>query len=112
MSVDLSKTQAEIIPTSEKPTMVEFWAPWCSPCKMVEPIIERLSNEYAGKIRLIKVNIEENQELANNFGIKSIPTILFMAGGKVKEQVIGAVNGKAYKARIETLLKNNNGRAK
>jgi thioredoxin 1 len=75
---------------SELPVLVDFWAPWCGPCKMVGPIVEELASEYAGKARVVKVNTDENQEISQAFGIMSIPTLAIFKGGKVVDGVIGA----------------------
>jgi thioredoxin 1 len=80
---------AEVI-DSELPVLVDFWAPWCGPCKMVGPIVEELATEYAGKARVVKVNTDENQEISQAFGIMSIPTLAIFKGGKVVDGVIGA----------------------
>jgi len=72
------------------PVLVDFWAEWCGPCRMVAPIIDELAEEYAGKLRVGKVNIDENHQLAARFNLRSIPTLLLFKGGRVVEQVIGA----------------------
>jgi thioredoxin 1 len=81
--------------------LVDFWAPWCGPCKMVSPIIEQLSREYSGRVAFGKVNIDENQRIAASFGIQSIPTLMIFKGGKAVDVIIGAMP----KAQIEMKLK-------
>lgn len=76
---------------STLPVIVDFWAPWCGPCKMVAPILEKLAKELSGKCLIAKVNTDENPEWASNFGIMSIPTMLFIFGGKVVHKQIGAL---------------------
>lgn len=76
---------------SELPTIVDFWAPWCNPCKMVAPTLDKLAKEYAGKLQVAKVNTDENSEWANKFGVQGIPTMLFVAGGKVIHRQVGAL---------------------
>ncbi len=76
--------------------IVDFWAPWCGPCKMVGPVLEKLAAEHEGKAKVVKVNVDENQELAAKFGIMSIPTVILFEGGKVKQQLIGARSQKDY----------------
>ena len=75
---------------SEVPVLVDFWAPWCGPCRIVGPIVEELATEYAGKARVVKVNTDENQEISQAYGIMSIPTLAIFKGGKVVDGVIGA----------------------
>jgi thioredoxin 1 len=73
------------------PVVVDFWAPWCGPCKMVAPTLEKLSKEYAGKLLVAKVNTDENPDWAMKFGVQGIPTMLFVAGGKVIHRQVGAL---------------------
>lgn len=76
---------------SKLPVIVDFWAPWCGPCKMVAPILEKVAKEYEGKLVVAKVNTDENQEWAGRYGVQGIPTMLFVADGKVLHRQVGAV---------------------
>jgi len=76
---------------SQMPVVVDFWAPWCNPCKMVAPMLEKLAKEYEGKLLVAKINTDENQEWMTKFGIQGIPTILFIANGKVVHRQTGAL---------------------
>ncbi|HRF56518.1 MAG TPA: thioredoxin [Campylobacterales bacterium] len=84
--------------------VVDFWAPWCGPCRMVAPVIEELAEEYEGKAKICKVNTDEEQDLAVKFGIRSIPTILFLKDGKVVDQTVGAAAKQTFKQKIDSLL--------
>jgi len=81
--------------------LVDFWAPWCGPCRMVSPIIERLSREYSGRVAFGKVNVDENQRIAASFGIQSIPTLMIFKGSRAVDVIVGALP----KAQIEMKLK-------
>ncbi len=82
-------------------TVVDFWAPWCGPCRMVGPVIEELSEEYEGQVRFAKVNVDDNQQIAGAFGIRSIPTIGFFKDGEAVGAVVGAYPKEALKEVIE-----------
>lgn len=90
----------QVISTSAVPVVVDFWAPWCGPCRMVGPVLEKLAADHAGKVSVVKVNVDENQELAARYGIMSIPTVMLFDGGSVKKQLIGARNQKDYEAEF------------
>jgi thioredoxin 1 len=94
MSEPIHVTDAEFeekVMQSKTPTIVDFWAPWCGPCKMVAPVLDKLAKEYEGKLVIAKVNTDENHEWAGNFGVQGIPTMLFVAGGKVVHRQVGAL---------------------
>ena len=86
------------------PVVVDFWAEWCGPCKMIAPLLDDLSVELAGKLKIAKVNIDENREVAAQFQIRSIPTLLIFKGGQVKGQMVGAMNKTQLKEKLAAYL--------
>ena len=98
-----AKFEEEVL-KSEIPVLVDFWAPWCGPCRMVAPIVEELAGEYDGKLKVGKVNTDENQKTASDYGIMSIPSLLIFKDGKIARQIVGAVPKKELKSAIDPLL--------
>jgi thioredoxin 1 len=90
---------------SKEPVLVDFWAPWCGPCRMVAPVVEEVAADYATKIKVGKVNVDENQELASEYGVMSIPTLCLFQGGQVVSRMVGFRPKKEIVAEIEKLLK-------
>jgi thioredoxin 1 len=88
---------------SGTPVLVDFWAEWCGPCKMVAPILDELATEYGAKVKIAKVNIDDHQGLAGQFRITSIPTLLFFKGGQVVDQVVGLRSKKDFKTKLDQL---------
>ena len=86
---------------SEQPVLVDFWATWCAPCRAIAPAIDELATQYKGRVKVAKVNIDENQQTPQAYGVRSIPTLLVFKGGQVVEQIVGAVP----KSRLEDALK-------
>lgn len=86
------------------PVVVDFWAPWCGPCKMVSPILEKFAQEYAGKLIIAKVNTDENPQWAGQFGVQGIPTMLFFSQGKMVHQQVGAVPEPYLRDMVDTFL--------
>ncbi|MEO0108042.1 MAG: thioredoxin [candidate division WOR-3 bacterium] len=105
MALELTRDnfKAEIL-DSPLPAIVDFWAGWCGPCRMIGPVIEELSQEYAGKIKVGKVDIDQQSEVAGQYGVMSIPTLLFIKGGKVLDTIVGAVPKKQIIERIEAVF--------
>lgn len=85
-------------------TIIDFWAPWCAPCRMVGPVVDQLAQEYQGRAKVAKLNIDENPVTANRFNVRSIPTILFLKSGKVVDTLIGAVPKPLLASKIEQHL--------
>lgn len=84
--------------------LIDFWAPWCNPCKMISPVIEKLAGEYEGKAKICKVNVDEENELAGKFGIRSIPTLLFIKDGEIKDQITGAQPEQVLRDKLNSIL--------
>ena len=98
-----SNFQTEVL-SSDKLTVVDFWAEWCGPCRAIGPVIEELSKEYAGKVNVGKVNVDENPQVSMNYGITSIPAILFIKNGQVVDKQVGAAPKNVFDKKIQKIL--------
>jgi thioredoxin 1 len=94
----------EVVLKSDKPVMVDFWAAWCGPCRMVGPIIDELSQEYDGKAVVGKVDVDSNQEYAAKYGVRNIPTVLVFKGGEIVNRQVGVSPKQVYSEAIEAAL--------
>jgi thioredoxin 1 len=104
MEVTITKENFASLKAGNQPLVVDFWATWCGPCRMVAPIIDELAKQYDGKIVVGKCDVEDNEELAAEYGIRNIPTILFFKGGQVVDKLIGAQPKANIEAKIQALL--------
>lgn len=104
MEVKITTENFESLKNGELPLVVDFWATWCGPCRAIAPIVEELANEYDGKIVVGKCDVEENDDIAMEFGIRNIPTILFIKNGEVVDKFVGATTKAKLQEKFESLL--------
>ena len=104
MDVTITSENSESLKNGDQPLVVDFWATWCGPCRMVGPVISELAQEYDGRIVVGKCDVEENEDIAMEFGIRNIPTILFFKGGQVVDKIVGAQAKARIQEKFEALL--------
>jgi thioredoxin 1 len=104
MAVEFNQETLDSAIASGKPVLVDFWAEWCGPCRMVGPIVSELSTEYDGKAVVGKVDVDHNKEIAAKYGIRNIPTILFFKNGEIADKIVGAAAKSAFTEKLDGLL--------
>lgn len=105
MAVEITDANfEELVLKSNVPVVVDFWAEWCGPCRMIGPIIEEMSGEYDGKAIIGKVNVDENPGVSAQFGIRNIPTVLFVKNGEIADKVVGAVPKQQLTSKLDAIL--------
>jgi thioredoxin 1 len=104
MALEVTDSNFEELRSSEKPLVLDFWADWCGPCRMVAPIIDSLAKEYEGRVTIGKIDVDANNDVVAQFGVRSIPTILFFKKGEVVDKIVGAAQRSMFIEKINTLL--------
>ncbi len=104
MAVEITDNNWESLIAGDKPVVMDFWAEWCGPCRMISPIVEEIAREYDGKIVVGKVNVDDNSKVTLNFGIKNIPTLLFFKGGELADKHVGAIRKPELVEKVNKLL--------
>ncbi|MBR2420271.1 MAG: thioredoxin [Rikenellaceae bacterium] len=104
MALAITNENLQEVIGSEQPVVIDFWAEWCGPCRMIAPIIDELATEYEGRVVVAKCDVEECEEAVAKFGVRNIPTVVFIKGGEVVDKNVGAASKDALKAKIEKLL--------
>ena len=104
MALEITDSNYKEILAEGKPVVIDFWAPWCGPCKMVGPIIDELATEYEGKAIIGKCDVDDNDDVASEFGIRNIPTVLFFKDGQLVDKQVGSAPKGTYAAKINALL--------
>lgn len=104
MALAINQANFEEVMASGKPVVIDFWAEWCGPCRMIAPVVDELAAEYGDRVVIGKCNVEENDEITVKYGVRNIPTIIFLKNGELVDKQVGACSKDALKAKIEKLL--------
>lgn len=104
MALEITDLNFDELLNASEPLVVDFWAEWCGPCKMIAPVVEELANSYAGKVNIGKMDVDENNEISSRYGIRNIPTVLFFKNGQLVDKQVGATQKSALAQKIEALL--------
>ena len=104
MALAIDKENFASVVAGALPVVIDFWAEWCGPCRMLSPIVDELAAEYEGKVVVGKCDVEENDEITVQYGVRNIPTIVFLKGGQVVDKQVGACTKEALRAKLEKLL--------
>jgi thioredoxin 1 len=105
MALEVTDKNFEQLVNAGKPMVLDFWAEWCGPCRMVGPVIDGLAEEYAGRVTIGKIDVDSNDEVVSQFGIRNIPTVLFFKDGKMVDKLVGAAQKSDYAEKIDALLR-------
>jgi thioredoxin 1 len=101
--VDDDSFEREVLGSST-PVLIDFWAPWCAPCRAIAPVVEEIAREYAGKLKVMKMNVDDNPKTPSRYGVRGIPNLILFKGGQVKEQIVGAVPKSQLVKAISTVV--------
>ena len=104
MALAINKDNYQQIVSQEKPVVIDFWAEWCGPSRMIAPIVDELAAEYEGEVVIGKCDVEDNDDITMKYGVRNLPTIVFLKGGEVVDKQVGAVSKDVLKSKIENLL--------
>jgi thioredoxin 1 len=103
-AVGTGNFETEVV-QSDTPVVVDFWAEWCQPCKMLSPVLDKVASKYVGQLRVVKCNVDENQEIAMKYGVMSIPNLIFFKGGQVVNQAVGYMNETQLSSKVDEVLR-------
>ena len=104
MALNITNENYEALVAESKPMVIDFWAEWCGPCRTIAPIVEELAEEYADRVNIGKCDVDDNDDLTGKFGIRNIPTVLFIKNGEVQDKTVGAVTKAQLEEKVKALL--------